>query len=559
MKKINKKLYWSAACMALLITFMTALSCRKLAVVDNTTTDVNITGYIENHPENFSEFEKVIKISKTSGFLQAYGAYTLFAPTNDAIAKYLQEINVSSVEQLGEAKLKDLVYLHLVEDSIRTTDFTDGKLRSVTMLGQYIVTGASNVGGASKITINDQANLVTGNIKVGNGIIHMIDHVLKPATLTVAQTLEANPKFSIFTQALKETGYYDRINILPKQNPVTNESHMTVLAETDSVLAAAGFDTYAKLKARYSTTGNPKDPADSLNLYVAYHLVPQAYYYADFFNVTTISTLAVPGINTSLNNQNTVVINELEINGEIEKGAPVGKAESDVTASNGVVQTVKAHYRIIKRTPQPVYYDVADQPEFRRLPAWRTGAAQWSVDKPPLSRIKFNKNLLQYLGNWTSRNVSNKDVLNIPLGLPSRAPYFDFITPFVAAGKYKLWLCYPYVNRDAPITVYFNGEKLSRIMNYDSPAGLNALTDEQREQLGWKRYMMPIDYSMDLSSARSMGIVEVKKDGPQTIRMEIASGWYHNDYFLDMIQLIPEGMDQLWPRFTVDGQIVPRP
>jgi len=103
------------------------------------------------------------------------------------------------------------VKLHLIQDTINTSSFTDGKLPQVTMLGQYLVTGVSNQSGVSSYTVNRQALVLQPNISLSNGIVHSIDHVLKAATKTVAQTIETNPEFSIFTQALKETGYYDSL------------------------------------------------------------------------------------------------------------------------------------------------------------------------------------------------------------------------------------------------------------------------------------------------------------------------------------------------------------
>ena len=59
--------------------------CKKESVVVNTTDAVNMSSYFKKHPETFSELSKILDITGTADFLNAYGTYTIFAPTNDAI------------------------------------------------------------------------------------------------------------------------------------------------------------------------------------------------------------------------------------------------------------------------------------------------------------------------------------------------------------------------------------------------------------------------------------------------------------------------------------------
>jgi uncharacterized surface protein with fasciclin (FAS1) repeats len=303
--------------------------CKKEKLVYNTTSDVNITAYLEKYPDQFSEFRKILDLTGTASFLSAYGAYTLFAPNNDGVGSYLQAKGKSSVDQVDVAELKDLVRFHLLSDTLRSSTLTDGKLPSLTMLGQYLITGAQNTGGVTKIVINRQANIVQSDISVGNGIIHVIDNVLIPAKFSVAQLIENNTKYSIFTQALKETGFYDTLNILPANNPDAKKKFLTVLAESDSVLNVAGFTSYANLKAKYCNTGDPKKLADSLHLYVAYHILYDAKYLADIATSQSQTTLAPLEIVTSSLVGTTILINDITFLGIHELGAPLDRPASD--------------------------------------------------------------------------------------------------------------------------------------------------------------------------------------------------------------------------------------
>jgi uncharacterized surface protein with fasciclin (FAS1) repeats len=548
--------------LVLFVIVLAGIGCKKASIIERTSEDVNITGYLDKNPEQFSEFRKIMELSETSGFLQAYGAYTIFLPTNDAVKAYLAEKGIASVDLLTKEAAKDIVTLHVVEDSIKTTDFSDGKLRNATMYGQYLVSGAVNVNGVSRIQIDNQASIITGNISVGNGIIHVIDKVLKPATMTIAQTLESNPeKYSIFTEALKLTGFYERLNFRPKENPTESEKYLTIFAETNDALREAGILDIGDLVDNFNST-DPTNPADSLNLYVAYHVVKGAYYFIDILNPVKLATLSPKSITTTTKSDTEVAINEVLINNIIEEGAPVLRTQSDLTASNGVVHAVHKHYFIVNRPATALYWDVADQPEFRKQSAWRSGSYTYDIAKmPPMANLKWDIKTMIYRGNF-GRGYWN-DVLQTPLVSPdapgtntlNRANYIEFHSPYLAPGKYKLWVCYPRAGRGGPMVFWFNGKKLNRTVDLFVGSGTGSMTDEQREQLGWKRYMGPSNINIDNAMGRLLGTVTVTEEGTQVIRMENSNGSYHNDYYIDMFHFIPEKDEQLWPRFWTTGRV----
>ena len=265
-----------------------SVSCKKLNIQETTTTDVNIVGYLENHLDSFSLFKQILDRTGNTAFLNAYGSYTCFAPTNTGVKNYLKDLGASSVDVADLNTLKDMVRLHLLEDTIYTSSFTDGKLPVITMYGQYLVTSVANKDGASSYLINRQALVLNSNVKVGNGIIHVVDNVLRPAVKTIAAQLESNANYSIFVQALKETGFYTRLNTVSTDS---TKRWLTVFAESNKALADSGINSYASLKAKYSKTGNPTLPNDSLNMYVAYHVSMGLKFLGDIISTPTHETL----------------------------------------------------------------------------------------------------------------------------------------------------------------------------------------------------------------------------------------------------------------------------
>jgi len=541
--------------------------CIKESLVYNTTSDVNITAYLEKYPDQFSELRKILDITGTASYLSAYGAYTLFAPDNDAIDLYLQDKGKTSVDQVDVAELKDLIRFHLLSDTIRSNTFTDGKLPSLTMFGQYLITGARNVDGITKVVINRQANVVQSDIMVGNGIIHVIDHVLMPAKFSVAQLIENNPKYSIFTQALKETGFYDTLNILPADNPDPKKKFLTLLAESDSVLNVAGFSTYTALKAKYCNTGDPANILDSLHLFVAYHIIYEAKYLADIATSQSQTTLAPLEIITTSLTGTTILLNDVVFLGVHELGSPINRTASDNSATNGVLNSVLKHYTLKIRQPVRVDWDVADQPEIRKLTSIfrkSTTTVSWNnTGGEPFVDITWQNGAMSFgpMYSWSlassiTQYALYSDILQIPLGGPNRVLWYEFRTPLIVKGKYKVWVGYRQQKNSGSTTcvnqILVDGVALPKLIEFTvvRPVG----TDAELEAQGWKQYS---ENSSTNFGARLAGVIDIKTTDRHILRIQNISGT-QNQNNLDIIQFIPINDDQVYPRFKPDGTLIPR-
>ena len=90
----------------LLIMFY-ANSCKKIKYVEATTTDLNIYGYIKSNPGKYSSITQIVDKSGYAGFLNAYGSYTMFVPTDSAVKIYLTEIN-KTISALTEKEAQDI-------------------------------------------------------------------------------------------------------------------------------------------------------------------------------------------------------------------------------------------------------------------------------------------------------------------------------------------------------------------------------------------------------------------------------------------------------------------
>ena len=550
-----------------IIGFAYFIGCKKVEIVKATTTDVNIYDYLKQHPDSFSELVKIIDKSGYAGFLNAYGSYTMFAPTNSGVKLYLGEISKTSVDQLTEDQSKTIVKFHLLQDTLTTASFKDGKLPLVTMYGQYLVTGVNNDKGVSNFSINRQALVSQGNLKTGNGYIHAIDNVLKPATKSLSQLMDADPKFSIFRDAMIATGFYDTLNTVNTTNP--SRRWLTVFAETNKALQDSGITSFTALKQKYSTKGNPKDPEDSLHIYVAYHITTDAKYLADIISAPSHPTLQPLEVITSKLDNQAVLLNDIDFNAVHENGIPLDRLASDISATNGVLHTATAHFRAKVRVPAPVYWDLADFQEIRNQPAsFRKKSLDFAYGT--LKDITWDNpaNTMSYTYNTASNfTCYYNDYLTVPMGTTSRHHWIEFRTPLLVKGRYWLWICYragkgsgsltttyPTSGSNCPVQVSFDGVPTERPFNFciQRPNG----ADGELQALGWKRYT--VDSTQQFMSGRFVGIVDVPTTDRHIVRFDVlpAAGTGNPSNWVDMIHFIPSDWpSQYLPRFGRDGSL----
>ncbi|WP_096155580.1 fasciclin domain-containing protein [Bacillus sp. FJAT-45066] len=104
--------------------------------------------------------------------LKGEGPFTVFAPTDEAFAKLLKDLNVSAEDLLAREDLKDILLYHVVPGKVLSKDLKDG-LKVKTVNGKEV-----------EIKLNpvrvNQANVVTADVEASNGVIHVIDAVLLP-------------------------------------------------------------------------------------------------------------------------------------------------------------------------------------------------------------------------------------------------------------------------------------------------------------------------------------------------------------------------------------------
>ena len=568
-----------------LITLMFQ-NCTEQKIQERTDETLNITEYLRDNSD-YSMFLEILDITNYASFMNTYGTYTLFLPTNEAVQNYMQDLGVSSLSEIPLDDLQALAKLHILEQKVNTTTFTDGKIPTPSMYGQYLITGASNNNDVSSITVNKNANIIASNIELGNGVVHVIDHVLHVANKTLAQRIEEDPNLSLFTEVLKATGWYEKLN-----QPITYDdknigSFLTVLAQTNEVYnntkwknpannnAVVTLNTLENLKLRYSkpvgnaTVADPTNPADSLNLYVQYRLVSGLNYLADFATTPVFVTKAPLEVISSKLKGQSILLNEDVFNGVLEEGVEMIRALSDETCSNGVLHYVDENFNIKKRLPSPVYFDVCDQPEFALdLVNYRKPGGTWIYKAPGAFKDITWTGSKTYTLDWNNYGTSvNGDLIRATRfrtgsgGLNN----IEYTTPVIIKGRYKIWVSYrAHASGSSNTKIFFNGVQTSRILNMkefpnDAFNTTSGVGDRVIESQGYKRYIFPF-VRTDALYSRLVGIVDVPTTGRHKVMFVTDAGSNSGSADADRIDLIefrPVDMDQIWPKFRPGFRLNP--
>jgi uncharacterized surface protein with fasciclin (FAS1) repeats len=124
---------------------------------------------------NFKTLVAAVKAAGLVDTLKGKGPFTVFAPTDEAFAK----LPAGTVEKLlkpeNKKMLTDILTYHVLAGKVMAADVKT--MEAKTVQGSSAAVKVAD----GKVTI-DKANVVKTDIEASNGVIHVIDAVIMPAT-----------------------------------------------------------------------------------------------------------------------------------------------------------------------------------------------------------------------------------------------------------------------------------------------------------------------------------------------------------------------------------------
>ncbi len=228
MKNISKVIKLSLLTIAAGITF----SCSD---DDNTSTPVqnNSITDIASGNANLSILVDALTRTDLDQTLDQSGSYTVFAPTNDAFTTFLAANGFSSLDEVPDAALKEILLNHVLSGSFNSSSLTTGYVKTLAK-GSASSTNTLSmfVNTSSGVKLNGVSTVTTANISASNGIIHIVDNVI--GLPTVVTHALANPNFSTLVAALTRDDQPDFAGILSG----TESSPFTVFAPTNAAFGS---------------------------------------------------------------------------------------------------------------------------------------------------------------------------------------------------------------------------------------------------------------------------------------------------------------------------------
>jgi uncharacterized surface protein with fasciclin (FAS1) repeats len=147
----------------------------------------------------------------------------VFAPTDAAFAKLPRGTLASLLEPESADLLTSILTYHVVSGAVPATEVAklDG---AMSLNGQRLALAADEDG----VRVAG-ASVVKTDIRCSNGIIHVVDAVLMPATQDIVETAVAAKGFDTLAAALRAAGLVDALK---------GKGPFTVFAPTDEAFAA---------------------------------------------------------------------------------------------------------------------------------------------------------------------------------------------------------------------------------------------------------------------------------------------------------------------------------
>ena len=130
--------------------------------------------------DKLNEAGKFIKLNETlskSGLnenLKGKGPFTVFAPLDDAFAAISAKTYYGLLREDNKDKLINILGRHIFSKTITSSDI-DGETKLKAINGEEVTIKKVN-----GIVYINEAEVVTADIEVSNGIIHFINRVLQP-------------------------------------------------------------------------------------------------------------------------------------------------------------------------------------------------------------------------------------------------------------------------------------------------------------------------------------------------------------------------------------------
>jgi uncharacterized surface protein with fasciclin (FAS1) repeats len=268
-------------------------------------------------------FTTLVAALDAAGLVETFageGDFTVFAPTDDAFAA-LPEGTVAALLADPQGALTQILTYHVVDGSVFAADVV-GLETAPTLQGEEI---AISVDGDT-VYLNETVAIITTDIEASNGVIHVIDSVLLPPSVTAAMAEEDEMMAeSSIAEIAAEAGNFNTLlaalEAAGLAETFAGEGNFTVFAPTDDAFAALPEGTVEALLA---------DPQGQLTDILLYHIVAGSVPAETVVTLDSATTLSGEDVTITI------------VDGRVFLNDTVEVITTDIKASNGIIHVIDA-------------------------------------------------------------------------------------------------------------------------------------------------------------------------------------------------------------------------
>lgn len=236
--------------------------------------------------------------------LKGEGPFTVFAPTDEAFARLPEGTVQNLLKPENRDQLVAILTYHVVPGKVMAGQVVNLN-GAVSLNGQRIDIVAAD----GKVKV-DNAQVVQTDIACSNGVIHVIDNVILPASDNIPTTAANASQFKTLLTAVKAAGLADVLS---------GEGPFTVFAPTD--------DAFAKLPEGTVASLLEPENRDQLVAILKYHVVSGRVYSEQAVEAGKAKTLEGRPVRIQVMDGKAMVNN-------------AGLVATDIDASNGVIHVI---------------------------------------------------------------------------------------------------------------------------------------------------------------------------------------------------------------------------
>ena len=278
----------------------------------------------------------VVKANLLSTLIDPEANFTLFAPNNDAF----EEAGITSLNDYTGEELVPILTYHVIDDEVFGDGLPETGSAVPTLGGDFYLSINNNGVYINGLTMITSATLSGGALDYDNGVVHLIDRTLVPASkniveIAVAASQASDAEFGQLVAAL--TAVENDETTAALVTILSGEGDYTVFAPTDAAFQSLyTLAQVADFDALVTAVG-----IGTIETVLKYHVLDSRVFSTDIPNIldgnSSVSVSPLAGGTFTLNSDYTIT----DTDGVLELGTTDATIiDTDILATNGVIHVI---------------------------------------------------------------------------------------------------------------------------------------------------------------------------------------------------------------------------